>query len=138
MNGGKFDGGQLTQSEKDLRDFYKRLLNFSIKSDALMGKFKEIQSDNRDVTNGYDPGIYSFVRWSANEKLIIVANFSWVTNSSFGLKIPSDVIATWKLKDGEYPLKDQLYGSTTYLKVENGVGSVKISIGASESFVLKL
>ncbi len=138
MNGGKFDGGQLSQSEKDLRDFYKRLLNFSIKSDALMGKFKEIQSDNRDVTNGYDPGIYSFVRWSANEKLIIVANFSWVTNSSFGLKIPSDVIAVWKLKDGEYPLKDQLYGSTTYLKVENGVGSVKISIGASESFVLKL
>ena len=138
MNGGKFDGGQLSQSEKDLRDFYKRLLNFSIKSDALMGKFKEIQSDNRDVTNGYDPGIYSFVRWSANEKLIIVTNFSWVTNSSFGLKIPSDVIAAWKLKDGEYPLKDQLYGSTTYLKVENGVGSVKISIGASESFVLKL
>jgi glycosidase len=138
MNGGKFDGGQLSKDEKDLRDFYKRLLNFSIKSDALMGKFKEIQSDNRDVTNGYDPGIYSFVRWSANEKLIIVANFSWVSNSSFGLKIPSDVIATWKLKDGEYPLVDQLYGSTTYLKVENGVGSVKVSIGASESFVLKL
>ena len=29
MNGGKFDGGQLSNEEKDLRDFYKRLLNFS-------------------------------------------------------------------------------------------------------------
>ena len=30
MNNGKFDGGQLTDSEKSLRDFYKRLLNFSV------------------------------------------------------------------------------------------------------------
>lgn len=138
MNGGKFDGGQLSDSEKNLRDFYKRLLNFSIKSDALMGKFQEIQSINRAETGGYDPGIYSFVRWSENEKLIVVANFSWVTKSNFDLKIPSDVIAKWNLKDGNYPIKDQLYGSETTLKVENGVGFMKVIIGISESFVFKL
>jgi hypothetical protein len=42
MNNGKFDGG-LTDKEKELRDFYKRLLNFSINSSALMGEF-EIQT----------------------------------------------------------------------------------------------
>lgn len=138
MNGGKFDGGKLSQSEKDLRDFYKRLLNFTIKSDALMGEFKEIQSSNRDKTKGYDAGIYSYVRWSANEKLIVIANFSWLTTSNFDLKIPTDVIVTWKLKDGSYTLKEQLYGSTATLKVENGVGSVKLSIKNSESLIFKL
>ena len=138
MNGGKFDGGKLSESEKNLRDFYKRLLNFSLKSDALMGEFQEIQSVNRAETEGYDPGIYSFVRWSENEKLIVVANFSWVTKSNFDLKIPSDVIAKWNLKDGSYSIKDQLYGSEGTLKVENGVGVVKVSIGVSESFVFKI
>lgn len=138
MNGGKFDGGQLSQSEKDLRDFYKRLLNFTIKSDALMGNFQEIQSSNRDKTQGYDTGIYSYVRWSTSEKLIVIANFSWQVTSNFDLKIPADVITTWKLKDGSYPLKDQLYGNTATLKVENGVGVVKVSVKPSESFVFKM
>ena len=138
MNGGKFDGGKLSDSEKNLRDFYKRLLNFSLKSKALMGEFQEIQSLNRAETAGYDPGIYSFVRWSENEKLLVVANFSWFTKSNFDLKIPFDVIAKWNLKDGSYSIKDQLYGSEAILKVENGVGEVKLIIGTSESFVFKL
>jgi glycosidase len=138
MNGGKFDGGLLSQSEKDLRDFYKRLLNFTVKSDALMGKFQEIQTLNRASTHGYDPGIYAYVRWSEQEKLIVVANFSWVSTSHFELKIPSDVIEKWHLKDGEYPLKDQLYNKTATLKVAHGAGTVTVAIGTSESFIFKL
>ena len=138
MNNGKFDGGQLSKSEKDLRDFYKRLLNFAIKSPALMGKFQEIQTSNRDKTQGYDAGIYSFVRFSKEEKLIVVTNFSWLTQSNFDLKIPADVIAQWKLKDGNYPLTEQLYSKKFELKVQNGEGTVKINIDKSESLVLKL
>ena len=138
MNGGKFDGGQLSQSEKDLRDFYKRLLNFSLKSDALMGQFQEIQSSNRDKTQGYDEGIYSYVRWSSNEKLIVITNFSCITTSNFDLIIPADIVETWKLKNGTYLLKEQLYGSTVTLKVENGVGVVEVLIKPSESFIFKL
>jgi glycosidase len=139
MNGGKFDGGQLSESEKDLRDFYKRLLNFSINSSALMGKFKEIQSTNRETTAGYDPGIYSFVRWSDSQKLIIVTNFSWLTTSTFELKIPSNVIEAWQLKDGSYPITDQLYKKTTAkLEVVNGAGKVTLTIAPSESFIFSL
>ena len=139
MNEGKFDGGQLSESEKDLRDFYKRLLNFSLKSSALMGKYQEIQTINRSESLGYDPGIYSFVRWSNTQKLIIVTNFSWVSTSSFELKIPSDIIKSWKLKDGIYSIKDQLNESnTSQLHVVNGVGNVKISIEPSESFIFQL
>jgi len=138
MNGGKFDGGQLTPKEKDLRDFYKRLLNFTIHSDALMGQFQEIQTLNRKETANYDPGLYSYVRWSANEKLIIVTNFSWVTTSNFELKVPADIIAKWNLKDGLYDVQDQLYGSKAQLKVNDGKGTIHLSVKPSESLLFKL
>jgi len=136
MNGGKFDGGQLTPAEKDLRDFYRRLLNFTINSSALMGKYQEIQTINRQATANYDPGIYSFVRWSDSQKLIVVSNFSWLTTSTFELTIPTNVITIWALKDGTYPLKEQLYSkNTAQLKIINGEGKVKITLAPSESFI---
>ncbi len=139
MNGGKFDGGQLSQEEKDLRDFYKRLLNFSINSSALMGKFQEIQTINRQSTEGYDEGIYAYTRWSASQKLIVVTNFSWLTTSTFELKIPADIIQKWNLKDGTYTITDQLYHkSSVQLRVENGEGKVQMSIAPSESFIYQL
>ncbi len=138
MNGGKFDGGQLSDSEKKLRDFYKRLLNFTKNSSALMGKFNEIQSSNRNLTDGFDSGIYSYVRYSQNEKLIIVTNFSWLTTSTFNLKIPSQIISTWKLEDGNYKIEDQLFGSKNILKVENGVGFINIKISPSDNFIYKI
>ena len=139
MNEGKFDGGKLSNSEKELRDFYKRLLNFTIKSEALMGKFIDLQKVNREQTDNYDPGIYSFARYSKNEKLIIVTNFSWVTTSSFDLKIPKDVIRQLELTDGEYKIKDELYNkSIVKLLVTNGEGTVNIKINPSESFIFKL
>ncbi|RBN50802.1 alpha-amylase family protein [Flavobacterium psychrolimnae] len=139
MNGGKFDGGQLTKDEKELRDFYKKLLNFSLNSSALMGKYQEIQTLNRQTTQGYDPGIYAFTRWSDIEKLIVVTNFSWITTSNFELKIPSDIIQKWNLKDGNYTITDQLYHKNSVeLKVFNGEGKAQITIAPSESFIYQL
>lgn len=138
MNGGKFDGGQLSNNEKALRDFYSRLLNFTLNSSAMLGKFQEIQSVNRKETQNYDQGLYSFVRYSDDEKLIVIANFSWVTSSRIDLIVPEDVILAWKLTDGSYTIKDQLYGSSTVLKVVNGKGTIHLNIKPSESFIFKL
>ncbi|MFN3754767.1 alpha-amylase family protein [Flavobacterium sp.] len=138
MNGGKFDGGQLTPKEKELRDFYSRLLNFTLNSEAMLGKFQSIQEVNRKETANYDPGLYSYVRFTNYEKLIVVANFSWVTTSEFDLKVPKDVISKWNLLDGSYTAKDQLYGSSAVLNVVNGVGTMKLKVKPSESFIFKL
>jgi glycosidase len=139
MNDGKFDGGQLSESEKNLRDFYKRLLNFSINSPALMGSFQEIQSANRQNNVGYDDLLYSYVRWSENQKLIVVANFSSEKTSEFELKIPADIISKWNLKDGEYILTDQLYlQNKIKLNVSNGEGKAKVKTAPSESFIYEL
>ena len=139
MNGGKFDGGQLNKDEKELRNFYKKLLNFSLSSSALMGRFQEIQTVNRQTTQGYDLGIYAFTRWSDTQKLIVITNFSWLTASNFKLKISSDIIKKWNLKDGNYTLTDQLYNkSSVQLQVLNGEGKAQITIAPSESFIYQL
>jgi hypothetical protein len=139
MNGGKFDGGLLRPEERTLRDFYQRLLNFTLKSGAMTGVFQEIQTANRQSTKNYGEKIYSFVRWSEKEKLVIVTNFSHLDTSFFELIIPADVIKAWGLANGTHILKDQLYDkSTIKLTVENGQGRATIRIAPSESFIYQL
>ncbi len=139
VNNKQFDGGQLSNPEKSLRDFYKRLLNFTIESEALTGLYQDIHQFNREHTGNYTDKVLSFVRWNANEKLIVVSNFDNENRFEFDLKLPSDIITKWKLTKSEYQVKDELYKEfNSILKVENGVGKIKISLNPLESFILKL
>ncbi|MHC1776422.1 MAG: alpha-amylase family glycosyl hydrolase [Lentimicrobium sp.] len=139
MNGGAFDGGKLTQDEKSLRDFYQRLLNFTINSSALMGKYMEIHSSNRANTNGYYDKCFSFARWSDNERLLVVVNFKDSITDIYELQLPAGLIGEWKLKDGTYKLKDKLYGKAGFdLTVANGTGKVKMEVKPLESFILSV
>ena len=139
VNNKQFDGGQLTNEEKDLRDFYKRLLNFTISSSALVGDYQDIHLYNREHTEGYRAKVLSFVRWSDDEKLIIVSNFDNKKSYGFELKIPKHVIEPWKLAEKTYDVEDQLYNQfNTTLIVENGIGTIKIKLDALQSFILKI
>jgi glycosidase len=138
MNGGKFDGGKLSQSEKDLRDFYSRLLNFTQKSNALNGQFASLQYANRRNAQNYDDGLYAYLRWQEADRLLIVTNFSADKTSTFDLKIPNENIKQLMLNDGVYTLTDQLYGTTAKLEVEHNEGVVHLTVKPSESFIFKL
>ncbi|AQS93488.1 alpha-amylase [Polaribacter sp. BM10] len=139
VNNKQFDGGKSTKQELALRDFYKRLLNFTIKSDALMGNYKDIHKYNRDNTANYSSKILSFVRWSEKEKLIIVSNFNDQKEFEFNLKVPANIIKKWNLKDGDYVVKDQLYLEKSFgLKVKEGSGTINLQISPLESYILKL
>ncbi|MGB7395614.1 MAG: alpha-amylase family glycosyl hydrolase [Pricia sp.] len=138
LNDKKFDGGQLSEEEAALRDFYQRLLTFTVGSEALMGEYQDIHFYNKDNTEWYNHHVLSYVRWSENERLIIVSNFNANDRFGFELKIPEDIIAKWQLSDGEHPIKDVLYGSEQTLKVENGRGEVRVDINPLESFIFKV
>jgi glycosidase len=139
VNNKQFDGGQLTSQEKELRDFYKRLLNFTITSEAMVGSYADIHQYNRENTEGYSDKVLSFVRWSGNEKLIIISNFDDTNIQEFNLKLPKEIIEKWNLNAKDYEVEDQLYHSfKSTLKVENGLGSIKIKLKALESFILKI
>ncbi|WP_370390665.1 alpha-amylase family glycosyl hydrolase [uncultured Winogradskyella sp.] len=139
VNNKQFDGGQSTAEELELRDFYKRLLNFTINSSALMGNYQDIHLYNQQNTEWYNDKVLSFVRWSEDEQLIIVSNFNADNSYGFELQLPEDLVKKLGLSDGEYDVKDELYGNyTSVLKVENGKAEVRIDIKPLESFILKI
>jgi glycosidase len=139
VNDKSYDGGQLSIEEKDLRDFYMRLLNFTINSDALLGTYADIHTYNRQHTQNYNHRVYSFVRWSDSEKLLVVSNFDADESHQFELVIPKELIAKWALKDGSYDMMDMLYQThIAPLVVLKGEGTIKIALAPLESFIFKL
>nr|WP_298997026.1 alpha-amylase family protein [uncultured Allomuricauda sp.] len=139
MNNKKFDGALLSEKEKELRDFYKRLLNFTISSEALMGEYEEIHFFNKDNSENYDHRVLSYVRWSPNQKLIILSNFEEGKTYNFELKVPERLIQTWNLKDGNYILSEKLYGKEPLqLMVQKGMGRINVEIQPLESLILQV
>lgn len=139
VNDKKFDGGQLSEDEKALRDFYKRLLNFTIGSSALMGPYREIHYLNKEKTDTYDHRLFSYVRWSEDEKLIIISNFDAERAYDFELKVPSDILETWGLDMGRHELEEQLYGRVkTQLLVASNLGKIPVKLQPLESLILKV
>jgi glycosidase len=139
LNNKQFDGGQSTPEEKTLRDFYKRLLNFTINSSALAGNYQDIHQFNRANTEWYNDKVLSFVRWSNDEQLIVVSNFSDTDAFGFELQLPENLINQLQLEEGNHEIKDQLYNTyTTTLKVFNNKALVRIDIKSLESFILKI
>lgn len=138
MNAGKFDGGQLSDKEKALRDFYRRLMNYSASAPVLNGDYAEIHRYNRENSESYSDKLFSFVRWNSDRQLIVVTNFDAQKAAEFILTIPQQIIKQWSLQDGEYPLSEVLYGNVKEnLRVSQGQGSVSIKLQALESWLLE-
>ena len=139
VNDKKFDGGKSTKEELALRDFYKRLLNFTINSDALMGEYQDIHQFNRGNTEWYNDKVLSFVRYKGDEKLIIISNFNADNTYGFELALPNNIIDAWDLSEGEYQLQDQLYNEyTSVLKVSENEARVRVDVKPLQSFILKV
>ena len=138
VNNKKFDGGQLTQQERELRDFYQRLLNFTLESEALMAEYREIHFYNKERTQNYNHRVFSYVRWSKNQKLIILVNFDVLDSFSFDLKVPPEILQSWGFNKAAYDLRDTLYGKTNTLKIINNEGHIDVHLGPLESFIFEV
>jgi oligosaccharide 4-alpha-D-glucosyltransferase len=139
MNGGKFDGGALSPDERELRDFYARLMTFSASNPAMQGDYAEIHSQNRQLANGYDERLFSFVRWNDDERLIVVGNFSDTASYELTLAVPPEIINAWQLEPGRYELDELLYGvSASELVVDAGTGMLHVELEPLESAVYRV
>lgn len=135
MNKGKFDGGQLSPKEKELRAFYKELLNFTIQSAVLKGNYQEIQFYNRQHNPGYHDQLFGFARWDEKTQLLVLSNFSEQPYKG-KLKIPADLLKKWSIEDGNYPVNQVVFGNKQFnLKVSNGIGFIDVELPALESLV---
>lgn len=134
VNNGKFDGGQLSEQQKKLRDYYQRILHLNVQ-----GNFHEVHQFNLQNTEFYNNEVYAFIRGDKNtDKHLIISNFSDKQAFGFTLLVPREVIQALGLKNGRYNLTDELFGDKMLLKVEDGVGKVRIDVKPLDSFVLKV
>ncbi|WP_078063166.1 alpha-amylase family glycosyl hydrolase [Solirubrum puertoriconensis] len=113
LNGGKFDGGKLSLQQKQLRDFYSRLLNLCSSHEALRrGRFYELQDANNLAKEYNDKDLYAYLRYTENKRVLVVVNFSATKTYVPTLKVPP---TAWKLM-GLDPLRTQF----NYTDVLNG------------------
>ncbi len=110
MNEGKFDGGKLTEGQKNLRNFYVKLLNLTQTAEAIRkGRLYDLNSINRQTpNNGYGTKQYAYLRFTDKQKLLIVCNFD-SQEANMKLTIPANALALMQLeKDKTYTLQDLL------------------------------
>ncbi|PMD98839.1 alpha-amylase [Siphonobacter sp. BAB-5405] len=91
MNDGKFDGGLLSPEEKKLYDFYLTVNKLCRKSEAIQyGNFFDVQYVNGGGQSaGYDESkLYSYLRYTENQILLIVTNFSRTQTYQTQVRIP--------------------------------------------------
>ncbi|MBT8094716.1 MAG: DUF5110 domain-containing protein [Gammaproteobacteria bacterium] len=131
MNGGKFDGGALSDDEKSLRDFYERLMNFSARSAALQGEYAPIPTGSERV--------FAFARWTDDEQLIVVSNFDAQNEQELVIDVPAELVGELGLEPGRRALEEQLYGERhNAIVVDHGVGTVHVKLGPLESAVYRI
>ncbi|MCX2780626.1 alpha-amylase family protein [Microbulbifer thermotolerans] len=129
--------GESTEQEKQLRDFYKRLMNFSAASPALRGNYLEIHSYNREHNRDYDGQLFAFARWTEGEKLLVVANFG-KESKDVTLRLPETLLQQWRLRDGTYRLTDQLSTAESTLVISREETKIPLQIAPLSGYILRL
>lgn len=131
MNGGRFDGGALSDQERSLREFYQSLLSYSANAPVLRGNYAPLSS-------GLDR-VLAFSRWTDTEQLIVLSNFDAAERVELTLEIPAELVAEQQLADGRYALDEQLADAyRAELVIDNGVGTVRTSLEPLQSRVLRV
>ena len=153
MNDGAFDGGKLTDNEKQLHSFYSRLMKLSNNRAVAHGAYSPliVQSADQHIKDS----ILAFTRWQDTEKLIVINQFD-TKSAHFSVEVSDQLIQKWQIKDGRYSLTDLLSANNNLprkesalevkgalevknvLDVNNGKGMIKIDISALESYVFKI
>ena len=134
VNNKRFDGGQLSEAERSLRNFYQRLLNLKVN-----GAYIDLHQYNRQHTEYYNNRVYSFARGNEDEQWVIVSNFSEHDYFGFDLQLPAYLLGSWFLNDGIYTLTDALYNEKhTTLQIVNGKGRLRVDIAPLESLIFKI
>lgn len=89
-NKGKWNTSKLSDTQRSLRTSYQKINEFATNNEAItLGKFFDLQYANKDNEDYNDSKIYSFLRYSDNQKLLFVFNFDLDQDYSFDLDIPS-------------------------------------------------
>ncbi|HVW98436.1 MAG TPA: alpha-amylase family glycosyl hydrolase [Mucilaginibacter sp.] len=133
LDNGKFDGGELSENQKNLRGFYSKLLNAVKNNKALnSGAFYELMIANEHQP-GFNTRLYIFVRYTDKQRILVITNFNR-NEQTVQVKFPDDLLKQFKL-NGSKKFKDLLSGAV-YNTDDIGAG-IRLTLPATSGMLLE-
>ena len=134
MNQGQFDGGQLTDKEKALRQFHIDVMNISAFHPAMNGEYIDIHGFNREHSEAYSESVLSFMRDNDTRPLVVVSQFTEQAQNTTVL-LPNSIA---KLGNQAVELNDLLTGQK-YQAVQHPQGlQIELALEPLQSVILEV
>lgn len=134
-NNGKCDTTKLTKNERELRQYYKKVLRICNSEKAIAkGEFYDLMYANYNTMN-FDK-VYAYYRHYSNEHLLIIANFG-DNDETINLNTPQHALDIMHLNPGTYHAKDLITNSKMTLTIDPDIPD-NITIGRRNAMIIKL
>jgi len=133
MNQGKFDGAKLSPEQKSLREFYGRLLTVTSQNEALRkGRFYELQDAN-NLGKEYDQRrIYSYLRYTDKQQVLVVVNFSADKTYRPTITIPAEAMKAMGLSS------TKLYTYTDLLDTDEPRNGLSLTLAPLSAYIFEI
>ena len=125
LNEGSYDGRKLSDNQRNLRAFYQQLNHLVSGSDAVQnGYFYDLQyANDNGQSAGYDAHqIYSYLRYTDHQKLLIVCNFSPHYTYNTLIRIPDLALAAMGLNAAQLYRFTDIFQTDTEVEAAGSVG----------------
>lgn len=128
VNNYQYDGGQLSSEQKELRNFYSTLFPLLQMEAITDGKFYGLNWANERSDFG-DNGkyVYSYIRHTNNQKLLIIANFK-TSEVNTHIKVPAETLSFTKVTQDPLSMKDLLSDDAAQTISANDISNNGLSV----------
>ncbi len=135
-NKGKFDGGKLSDAQRELREFYQRLLTIARDDKAIQkGKMYDITYAQGE---GFDKRQhYAFIRHTKGETLLVVVNFH-DREQQIKVRIPNDAFVYLGMDEKPHTTATDLLRGEKLPMVFTADGVIELTLQAWKGVVLKI
>lgn len=139
FNNGAFDDDLLSNTEKELKAFYRSVLNYSLNSPALLGNYIDLYSPLSDQLGPMKDSIFLFARQRDEHTVIVAVNFSADLHCKQTLVVPALLIQKLSLINGTYFFKENIeHQRTLELKVTKGIGSMVLQLPPLAAYAFEM
>ena len=133
LNQGKFDGAKLSPDQQRLRAFYTRLLTLASTSDAIRrGRFYELQDANNLGKEYNQRHLYTYLRYTDKQQVLVVVNFSADKTYRPVIIIPADVMTTMGLNVKKF------YTYTNLLEPEEPRNALNLTLAPLSAYIFEI
>lgn len=136
MNGGKFDGGGLSDDQKALRQFYGDILTFASTNPAITeGSYFDLTNFNQGLGN-IDSKVHVFARTAGEERLVILSSF-YEKPLRVKIQLSDEVKQAFGWNSDNVYVGRDLLRSGSDIGLDN-IGTFEVDLPAFASYIFKI